>query len=90
MGTKLIRPAKCCAHCRRHTIRLIRRVFHATLRQTHCQVLGRDVAPTEYCFRFRWAIGLRPPTPEKVSTVMPQGEPPVPMEPYLEEGVRDA
>jgi len=93
MAARLVRyrDAHCCRHCSGRTVREISYWGGLKKRlQPWCSALLQAVADTGYCSRFRWAAQYRLPKPEKVSTVMPQGEPPVPMEPYLEEGVRDA
>ena len=67
--SRLVHAAKCCAHCRRHSILFIKRFLRAPLRQTYCRFMGQDVTPTAYCTRFRWAAGYRPPTPERPAEV---------------------
>jgi len=59
--------ARCCGHCRRHTILLIKRFLRAPILQMRCPYLGRDVEPTDHCFLFRWADEHRPPKPEKAA-----------------------
>ena len=60
MGTSPVRLAKCCRNCRQY-----RRKSWVQMKVSICRLTGERITQVAYCPHFRWAAGLRPPTPPK-------------------------